>query len=243
MVEDISSVWWRALITNAKLTLNKCGTLHTMLCCVYCKHDIYLHRVLATISEYMSICTKLQLNTYCNPVGWSIQTLYATNCIRFCVFYIYTIVWFLRAPRWYIGPTAMPRANVTLLAVTAARGITGWTISSVAPEHNHAFIIITTWSHDVSSFHKLFACGSLPWGALIQSQILFVSHDRVNRSALACARTWERTPPNNGHHVMRSSNEREAFLIALATTVTPISPWGRYWECTFLGKYALQRPQ
>ena len=26
----------------------------------------------------------------------------------------YTIVWFLRAPRWYMGPTAMPRAAVTL---------------------------------------------------------------------------------------------------------------------------------
>ena len=25
---------------------------------------------------------------------------------------IYTIVWFLRAPRWYIGPTAMPRAAI-----------------------------------------------------------------------------------------------------------------------------------
>ena len=37
----------------------------------------------------------------------------------------YTIVWFLRAPRWYTGPTAMPRAAVTLLAVTAARGIAG----------------------------------------------------------------------------------------------------------------------
>ena len=41
---------------------------------------------------------------------------------------------------------------------------------------------------------------------------------------LAYARTWERTPPNNGHHVMRSSNQREAFLIAPATTATPISP-------------------
>ena len=45
-----------------------------------------------------------------------------------------SIVWFFRAPRWYIGPPAMPRAAVwpivpsearALLAVTAARGIGG----------------------------------------------------------------------------------------------------------------------
>ena len=29
----------------------------------------------------------------------------------------YTIVWFFRAPRWYIGPTAMPRAAVTPIAI------------------------------------------------------------------------------------------------------------------------------
>ena len=40
----------------------------------------------------------------------------------------YTTVWFLRAPRWFIGPTAMPRAAVPLLAVTADRGISGGTI-------------------------------------------------------------------------------------------------------------------
>ena len=39
--------------------------------------------------------------------------------------------------------------------------------TSVAPEQNHAIIIITTWSHNVSSFYKLFACGSVPWGALV----------------------------------------------------------------------------
>ena len=117
--------------------------------------------------------------------------------------------------------------------------------TSVAPEQNHAIIIITTWSHNVSSFYKLFACGSVPWGALVQSQILFVislSHDRVDRSSLACARTWERTRTNNGHHVMRSSNQREAFLIAPATTATPISPKGRYWKCTFPGKYGFSTP-
>ena len=36
--------------------------------------------------------------------------------------------------------------------------------TSVAPEQNHAIIIITTWSHDVSSFYKLFVCGPVPWG-------------------------------------------------------------------------------
>ena len=69
---------------------------------------------------------------------------------------IYTIVWFLRAPRWYIGPTAMPRAAKTPIA---------------------------TWSHNASWFYKLFACGSVSWGALIYFQLLFVSHDRVDRSS------------------------------------------------------------
>ena len=32
------------------------------------------------------------------------------------VMVIMIIVWFLRAPRWYIGPTAMPRAAVTPIA-------------------------------------------------------------------------------------------------------------------------------
>ena len=39
--------------------------------------------------------------------------------------------------------------------------------TSVAPEQNHAISIITTWSHNVLSFYKLFACGSVPCGALI----------------------------------------------------------------------------
>ena len=41
---------------------------------------------------------------------------------------------------------------------------------------------------------------------------------------------------------MRSSNQREAFLIAPATTATPISPKGRYWKCTFPGKYGFSTP-
>ena len=39
--------------------------------------------------------------------------------------------------------------------------------TSVSPEKIHAIIIITTWSHDVSLFYKLFARGPVPWGALI----------------------------------------------------------------------------
>ena len=39
--------------------------------------------------------------------------------------------------------------------------------TSVAPEQNHAIIIITTWSHNVSSFYRLFARGSVPRGALV----------------------------------------------------------------------------
>ena len=41
---------------------------------------------------------------------------------------------------------------------------------------------------------------------------------------------------------MRSSNQPEAFLIAPATTATPISPKGRYWKCTFPGKYGFSTP-
>ena len=37
----------------------------------------------------------------------------------------YTIVWFLRAPRWYIGPTAMPRAAVTPIAPERSEGAIG----------------------------------------------------------------------------------------------------------------------
>ena len=39
--------------------------------------------------------------------------------------------------------------------------------TSVAPEQNHAIIIITTWSHNVSLFYRLFARGSVPRGALV----------------------------------------------------------------------------
>ena len=148
---------------------------------------------------------------------------------------IYTIVWFLTAPHWNIGPTAMSRAAVTpIYSAFTSLGCywlwqppealqEGW-YTSLAREQNHAIIIITIWSHDVSSFCKPFMYSSVSCGALIQSQILFVSPDRVDRSSLACARTWERTLPNNGHHVVRSSNQREAFLIAPATKATPILP-------------------
>ena len=37
----------------------------------------------------------------------------------------YTIVWFLRAPCWYIGPTAMPRAAVTPIAPERSEGAIG----------------------------------------------------------------------------------------------------------------------
>ena len=64
--------------------------------------------------------------------------------------YNYTIVWFLRAPRWYMDPTAMPRAAVTpILAVTAARGIAGGTIYQRGALRNHtmaAVRIISAWA-------------------------------------------------------------------------------------------------
>ena len=41
---------------------------------------------------------------------------------------------------------------------------------------------------------------------------------------------------------MCSSNQRKASRIAPATTATPISPYGRYWKCTFHGKYAFSTP-
>ena len=37
----------------------------------------------------------------------------------------YTIVWFLRALHWYIGPTAMPRAAVTPIAPERSEGAIG----------------------------------------------------------------------------------------------------------------------
>ena len=37
----------------------------------------------------------------------------------------HTIVWFFRVPRWYIGPTAMPRAAVTPIAPERNEGAIG----------------------------------------------------------------------------------------------------------------------
>ena len=84
--------------------------------------------------------------------------------------------------------------------------------------------------HRMTSSTWLWGCrtkwviGHRTWSIIGHSTILYVSHDCVGGSSLACARTWERTAPNNGHHVIRSSNQREAFLIAPATTAMPISP-------------------
>ena len=72
-------------------------------------------------------------------------------------FIIFTIVWFLG--RWYIGPTAMPRAAVTPLALLAwqpPEALLEGRYTSVAAEQNHVIFIITTWSYYVSSFYKLF---------------------------------------------------------------------------------------
>ena len=50
---------------------------------------------------------------------------YAMSSGLLLVTYNYTIVWFLRAPRWYIGPTAMPRAAVTPIAPERSEGAIG----------------------------------------------------------------------------------------------------------------------
>ena len=60
-------------------------------------------------------------NIYCVLCGF-INTAIFYSCI--CVD-SYTIVWFLRAPRWYIGPTAMPRAAVTPIAPERSEGAIG----------------------------------------------------------------------------------------------------------------------
>ena len=58
-----------------------------------------------------------------------VTTTTRTMTTKFSIFYTmfcnYTIVWFLRAPRWYIGPTAMPRAAVTPIAPERSEGAIG----------------------------------------------------------------------------------------------------------------------
>ena len=177
------------------------------------------------------------LITHSPPVCWStfLETSFLTtvSLAQWNIRYLYNSVIFEGATLVY-RPDCNAEGGCHANSARAKRGrywlwqppeaLQEGRYTSVAPEQNHAIIIITTWSDNALSFYKLFACGSVPCGALIVSQMLFVSHDRVDRSSLACARTWERTPPNNGHHVMCSSNQREVFLIAPATTATPISP-------------------
>ena len=128
--------------------------------------------------------------------------------------------------------------------MTAARGIAGGTIyqrgGRTKSRYYHYYHLISRCIVVLKAFCVRFS----PVRAVNSTKILFESHDDIDRSSLACARTWERTPSNNGHHVMRSSNQREAFIIAPATTATAtsISPWGRYWKCTFAGKYAFSTP-
>ena len=144
-------------------------------------------------------------------------------------------MWFLRAPRWYIGPTAMPRAAVTPIAPERSEGAIG---CDSRPRHckrddipawrPNKITLLALLPLDLIMYYHfisfLRAVQSRVGHSFNPIYVLFVSHDCVGGSSLACARTWERTPPNNGHHVIRSSNQREAFLIAPATTAMPISP-------------------
>ena len=74
----------------------------------------------------------------------------------------YTIVQIFRVAHWYIGPTAMPREA----------------------EQNHAIIIITTCSHNVS--YKLFTYKG-HWSNPRYCR------DRVDRYSLTCLQIWERS--------------------------------------------------
>ena len=83
---------------------------------------------------------------------------YTYTLINIEGYYLYNSVIF-RAPRWYIGPTAMPRAAVTPMALLAwqpPEALLEGRYTSVAAEQNHAIFIITTWFYYVSSFYKLF---------------------------------------------------------------------------------------
>ena len=89
----------------------------------------------------------------------------------------YTIVWFLRAPRWYIGPTAMPRAAVTPIAPERSEGAIG---CDSRPRHCRRDDILAWRPNKITllallpldltmyyHFISFFACGSVPCGALI----------------------------------------------------------------------------
>ena len=127
--------------------------------------------------------------------------------------------------------------------MTAARGISGGTIyqrgARTKSRYYHYYHLISRCIIVLLSFCVLFSP--------VRSVNLIpgtVCTSRWCRQILSRLRAdlREKTPPNNGHHVMCSSNQREAFLIAPATTATPISPWDRYWKCTFSGKYAFSTP-
>ena len=89
---------------------------------------------------------------------------------------IYTIVWFFRAPRWYIGPTAMPRAAVTPIAPERNEGTIG---CDSRPRHcrrdnipawrPNKITLLSLLQLDLTMYHHFisFACGSVPWGALV----------------------------------------------------------------------------
>ena len=100
----------------------------------------------------------------------------------------------------------------------------------VAPGQNHAIDIITTWCFTVTALYKLLTSYSIPraWGSSLCRQMLFCVRADLREISLS-----------KGHHLIRSSSQRVAFLIAPATMTMLISPLCWYWKCTFVGKYAI----
>ena len=107
--------------------------LHAILCA---EHTIKLRK--ATIAHF-AIATNDGLfwlmasprlicdvtRTRCTGSVTSYRRLFLHAQVGAKAIFTYTIVWFLRAPRWYIGPTAMPRAAVTPIAPERSEGAIG----------------------------------------------------------------------------------------------------------------------
>ena len=92
----------------------------------------------------------------------------------------------MRAQRWYIGPTAMPRAAVTPIAIGCDSRPRHCKRDNIPAWRPNKITLLSLSPLDLTMhlrFISFFPCGSVPWGTLIYSQLLFVSHDRVDRSS------------------------------------------------------------
>ena len=86
-------------------------------------HDESLYN--APISSFYQLCLKGHQVYRLSSPFWRKYVVADTFSWEYLYPDIYTIVWFLRAPRWYIGPTAMPRAAVTPIAPERSEGAIG----------------------------------------------------------------------------------------------------------------------